>query len=223
MNRLYRLRFVILGLVGAGLIVASVFTLQDGGDLNETRGHLGPTPGPASTQSYVEEKRSYLAKMASDDAGAKSAALVSFKSYVPAPAVQKLVRGMEPTAVWVRFPSADPEPLLVETTISAAVAEGAVELRTSLDAEIAELQAQVRTASGAAKSDLTTVVAERKADRAKLGGGCGCVFALSVREATLSSLRELQRESSVKLVDVPDPLTNDLSGWELQPFVPRAG
>lgn len=223
MSALYRLRFAILGIVGAALIVASVVTLRDGGDdVAGVRGHLGPTPGPATAEDYLSEKRTYLRGIAESEPTVKAAALVSFKSYLPAPGVQRIVGRLKTTAAWVRLPSAEAEPVLVETTIAGAVADRAAALRKALDAEIAELEAQAARAQPAAKADLQTVIAEMKADLAKANGDCGCVFALAVEDAEIGDLAKLLDHPTVRIVDVPDPLTDDLKGWELQPFVPRS-
>jgi hypothetical protein len=219
-----RARYVLFGVTAVVLIVATVFELRvrGGSDAEDVRGHLGPTPGPASTQGYVKEKRTYLESLAAREPATKVAALISFKSYVPAPSVQRLVEDMRPTFVWARFPTTEAEPLRVTTTVAGAVADRAATLRKALDAELKDLQAQGEQADAEQKAALVPLVADLTADLAKVGADCGCVFAVSVEDARMRDLEALLSDPAVRIVDVPDPPTNDLGGWELQPFVPKA-
>lgn len=224
MKVLHRLRFVLLAVTGVILVIASVITLRDGGrtDPDEVRGHLGPTPGPNSN-AYVAAKKAYLNGLASTEPLARSAALVSLQAYAPAPDAQRFARDMKPIGVWVRLPASTAELILVKTTISGAVADAAAAHRKVLDAEVEELRAQAGKAEGDKKTSLDKLVAERKASLAKVRSDCRCVFAFSVEEATLGDLKQLQERPAVRVVDVPDPVTNELSGWELQPIVPSSG
>ena len=54
MKAIVRFRFVILGVIAVGLIVATVVT-QRSHNASRTAGHLGPTPGP-STAGHVAAK-----------------------------------------------------------------------------------------------------------------------------------------------------------------------
>lgn len=210
-----RARYALLAAVGVVLVVAMVFQLRRP-DPDAVRGQLGPTPGPqASSDDYVAMKERHLADLAASQSPDPVAALVSFDRYVPAPDVQRAAAGMEPTFVWVRFAGAEAEPLAVQTTVTGAVADRAAELRASIDAEIAELEAQEPT------PELTELIATRKQELAQLGAECACVFALSVEDAQPADLQKLAEQPTTRLVDVPDPPTNDLDGWELTPFVPR--
>jgi hypothetical protein len=218
-----RTRYVVFGVTAAALIVATVFELRGrgGSDADDVRGHLGPTPGPASTVAYEKEKRTYLDAFAAREPATKVAALVSFRSYVPAPSVQRMVEGMRPTFVWVRFPTAEAEPIEVETTVAGAVADRAAALRKTLDAELKDLQEQTANGDASQEAALAPVIAELTANISKVGADCGCVFAISVEDARTRDLKALSSAPAVRLVDVPDPPSNDLAGWELQPFVPK--
>jgi hypothetical protein len=212
-----RARYVLLAVTGAVLIVAMVFQLRSGSGGGEgSRGVLGPTPGPdASGDTYVEEKRRYLETLADSQSQDDVAALISFAKYVAAPDVQQVLGPMEPTFVWVKFPGSEAEPIAVTSTIAGAVADRAAELRAAVDAEIKELETQEQT------PELAGLIQTRKQELGQLGADCGCVFALSVEDAQPTELRKLAERPSVRLVDVPDPPSNDLEGWELTPFVPR--
>jgi len=218
-----RTRYVLFGVTAVGLIVATVFELRvrGGSDADEVAGHLGPTPGPHSTEAYVKEKRTYLESLAASEPATKVAALLSFRSYVPAPSVQRLVEGMRPTFVWVRFPSTEAEPVEVKTTVAGAVADRAAALRKALDAELKDLREQAGSGDASQKAALAPVIADLTEDHAKVSADCGCVFAISVEDARMRDLKGLLGEPAVRIVDVPDPPTNDLGGWELQPFVPK--
>lgn len=217
-----RQAFLLLGVVGVALVTATVLTLRGGGTAapDAVLGHLGPTPGPDSS-GYVGSKRAYLARIAAADPEATTAALVSLAAYAPAPGVQEIAAGMEPVAVWVRFPGAEAQVVLVETTVAGAVADAAAELRADLEADIEELRSQLGAADEAQRASLEAVIATTEADLARVTAGCGCVFAFSVEGAGLGELQRLYERDDVRLVDVPDPLAADLSGWELQPLVPR--
>jgi hypothetical protein len=222
MKLLHRLRFVLLAVTGAILIAASVYTLRSDGTSapsDEVRGHLGPTPGPSS-EEYIQVKQAYLDAQAATDPQQTTAALVSMRAYADAPGVQDLVSGGTAVAVWVRFPSAEAELVIVETTIAGAVADAASAHRQALDAEVTELTEQAAAATGAQKTELERLASERKAAVTRSGADCLCVFAVSVEDATLEELKVLADRPAIRHVDVPDPLTDDLSGWELQPIVP---
>ncbi len=220
MNTLHRFRFVLLAATAIVLVAATVMTLRDtGADPDEVRGHLGPTPGPSS-EGYIRAKRTYLEGIATTEPAARTAALVSLKGYAPAPGVQDIAGQMEAVAVWVRFPAAEAELVLVETTIAGAVSDAAAAHRDALDAEIEDLTEQLETATAQRKTELGALIAERKTALEKSSADCGCVFAFSVEEAQLGDLLDLLERPAIRHVDVPDPVTNDLSGWELQPIVP---
>lgn len=219
-----RQRLVLLAAVAIGLVAATVLTLRGGdadSDPERVRGYLGPTPGPArDARSYIESKRRHLDGLARSEPTTQAAALVSLTSYQPAPNVQARAIGLRPTVVFVRFPSSQAEPVLVTTTMAGAVADAANALRKQVEAEIRSLEARVAGAQPTARADIGASIAQRRADLAKIRADCGCVFAFAVEGAGLSKLRELQGKEGVRLVDVPDPLVNDLAGWELAPLVP---
>lgn len=54
-----------------------------------------------------------------------------------------------------------------------------------------------------------------------LGAGCGCVYGFVLHRSTIGRLVVIQRDRAVRLVDVADPPTTDLRGWELSPLVPK--
>ena len=215
-------RLALLAATAVALVAASVLSLRTApDDADRVRGYLGPTPGPARTaQGYVDAKRAHLARAARAEPQREAAALVSFASYQPAPAVQAMVQGMEATVVFVRFPASQAEPILVETTLSGAVADAASDLRKEIEQEIDVLEGRVGRAQGVEREEVTALLGERRTAYAKVNADCGCLYALAVEGAELGKLQELQARPQVRLVDVPDPLVNDLAGWELAPLVP---
>jgi hypothetical protein len=217
-----RLRFVLLGVTGVILIAATAWTLRsDGGsDEEKVAGRLGPTPGPSS-EGYIASKKAYLARIAKASPTQHAGGLVSLNSYLPAPKAQTFASSMEPSAVFLRFPNAEPESVLVETTIAGAVADRATDYAKELQAEIDAIEAQAAAATGAEKTDLAKSVAERKAALAAVKPDCVCVFAFAVTEAGLSELAEVAKRPEVRLVDVPDPVVNDFQGWQLLPLLPK--
>jgi hypothetical protein len=216
-------RYVLLAVTAVALIAAAVWQMRSSTDDPESvvRGELGPTPGPNSA-GHVTAKRAYLDGLAKTDADAEAAALVSLSKYITSPAAQKLSVGTRPSAVFVRFPSSEGEVLLVSTTISGAVADRAAQLREEIQAEIESISTRAADAKGAEKTELSKLVAERKSALTKVSSDCACVYAFAVHDASISELKAMQSKSEVRLVDVPDPISNDLRGWELTPIVPKA-
>lgn len=173
-------------------------------------GHLGPTPGPSS-EGHVRDKRAYLSGLVAQQPATQAAALVSLTKYLPATAAQRMAGSMRAYAVFVKFPGADPEVQIVRTTIAGALADRASDLRNEIGAEVAALK----------DSGATELIAQRKADLAKISADCPCVSAFAVEKVPLRRLGELAKRPEVRLVDVPDPVVDDLAGWELQPIVPK--
>ncbi len=216
-----RQRLVLFAAVAIALIAATVLTLRNGDADDDVRGYLGPTPGPAtSSREYVATKDALLARLARGGPEREGAALVSLQRYVSAPAAQSIARGLDPAVVFVRFPSSEAEPIFVETTIAGAVADAASDLRKEVQIEIDALEERATKAQGTERADVDELLAQRRADYAKIDADCGCVFAFAVEGAELSELRELRTRRFVRLVDLPDPLVSDLGGWELAPLVP---
>lgn len=213
-------RWVLMALLSAALIAASIVTMISGdSNTDKVAGRLGPTPGPNS-QGYAAQKRAYLANLAATKGSEKVGALVSFNSYVPGTFVQSLVSGMEPQALFVQFPTADSEAISIKTTVNGTLADRATDLRRQLQAEIDSIKHQLPKASPSAKGALQTDINERTATLNSLKADCACVFAVAVQGAEVTALAEVARHPEVRLVDVPNPVTNDLQGWELQPIVP---
>jgi hypothetical protein len=220
MKTLHRFRFLLLVVTGIVLVAATVYTLNSSGGAGDLAGHLGPTPGPSS-EGHIRAQRAYLDRLASERPGEKAAALVSLEDYVPASEAQAIAESLDATWVFVRFPEAEQEPpSMVPSSIKETLAKRASDLRTDLEAEIAALKDQANDATGTQKSDLDELVAQREKELAEIKPDCECVFAFAVEGASLEALRELARRPGVKLVDVPEPVTTDLAGWELQPILP---
>jgi hypothetical protein len=176
-------------------------------------GKLAPTPGPSS-DGYVSEKRTYLQTLARDEPDARASALVSFSRLLRATEAERLLNRLEVGVVFVTFPGASPEAPRVESTIRAAVARRAVEIGDLTKAEIATLEAKRDPASG-------PLIADRRKQLAGTAPDCPCIYAAVVEKTTAGRLATLQRSGLVRLVDVPKPLTDDLSGWQLTPIVPK--
>lgn len=221
MTTLHRYRFLLLAVTGVILVAATVYTLNDSPASDEPVGHIGPTPG-VSSDGHVRAQRAYLDRLASERPTQKAAALVSLEDYVPASKAQAIARSLDATWVFARFPAAEQEPpQLVRSSITDALQRRAGDLRKELASEITALKAEAAGASGARRTDLEELIAQRESELAKIAPDCACVFAFAIEDASLEALRELARRPEVKLVDVPEPVTSDLGGWELQPIVPR--
>jgi hypothetical protein len=219
MKRTTQLRLQALIAAAVALVAASAMTL-DSDDAVRLRGRLGPTPGPNSI-GHVEGKRAYLNRIASADPDRSAAALVSFSRFVPASAARSVASDMEIKAVFVQFPGNEPDVFRVtNNAVEREVQFGASELADVIRAEITSIEAQLRTAQGAERDSLNTSLEERRKAFDTLRADCACVYAVAVQETTLSALAQLQQRSEVLLVDVPEPTTDDLTGWELRPILP---
>ncbi len=177
-------------------------------------GKLAPTPGPNS-DGYVSTKRAYLSRLADQQPDASAASLVSFARLMKPAEVDQLMTGMPVGVVFAMFPGAPPEAPRVVTTIEAAVAKRAVEIAGVTRAEIQALQARHDPAAA-------PLINDRRKEIAATTPDCACIYAAVVQRTTVARLASLQRSSLVRLVDVPDPLTDDLSGWQLTPIAPAA-
>jgi len=155
-----------------------------------------------------------LSRLADADPDAAASALVSFGRLMRPSEVEQLMGGMHVSVVFAMFPGAPPEAPRVVTTIAAAVAKRAVEIAGVTKAEIQALQARRDPASAPLINDRRREVAETTPD-------CACIYAAVVQKTTVGRLASLQRSSQVRLVDVPEPLTDDLSGWQLTPIAPK--
>jgi hypothetical protein len=210
-------RFAALVAAAIALIAAVVITQRTTtpvATINHPIGKLAPTPGP-NAEGYVSSKRAYLSELADQQPDASAAALVSFGRLLRASEVEQLMTGMQVSVVFAMFPGAPPEAPRVDTTVEAAVAKRAAELGAATQAEIRSLQARHDPASG-------PLIDERERDLRQMQPDCACLYAAVVQKSTVGLLASLQRSSLVRLVDVPDPLTDDLSGWQLTPIAPKA-
>lgn len=221
MRVLHRFRFVLLVATGVVLVAATIYTLRSDEVERGPAGKLGPTEG--SAEAYVKTKTTYLERVAKQDPATKAAALVSLKDYVPASRVEAMARSLKATAVIVRFPASEQELQFVRTTVEGALEDRSTDLRRELSADIDALEGELASAEGERRTEIEGLLAERKADLAKVKADCACVFAFAVEGAPISELRRLAAQPEVRLVDVPRPLTSDLAGWELGPIVPDDG
>lgn len=197
--------------LAAGALVSQ--RTDTGPTISHPLGKLAPTPGPSS-DGYVSGKRAYLRALAETQPDAAAAALVSFSRLLRASEAESLLTGLDVSVVFVTFPGASPEAPRVVSTIRAAVAKRAVEIGEVTKAEISELQAKRDPASA-------PLIAERRKQLSATTPDCPCIYAAVVESSTVGRLAALQRSSLVRLVDVPKPLTDDLSGWQLTPIVPK--
>jgi hypothetical protein len=221
LKTLHRFRFVLLAVTAVILVAATVYSLRSGGGTEKVAGRLGPTPGPSS-EGHIRAQKAYLNKLASERPDEKAAALVSLDTFVPASKASTIARAMHATAVFVRFPEADAESVLVRTSIEDSIKDRSTDLRREIAAEIDALKAEAAGASGGKKHDLEALVAQRERELAKINADCACVFAFAVEGASIEALSTLAKRPDVRLVDVPQPVTVDLAGWEVQPIVPSA-
>jgi len=209
-------RFAALAAAAIALAAAVLVTQRNNPapTINHPIGKLAPTPGPNS-DGYVAGKRAYLSRLADQEPDASASALVSFGRLMRPSEVEQLMTGMPVSVVFAMFPGAPPEAPRVQTTISAAVAKRAAEIAGVTQAEIQALRAKRDPASAPLINDRRREFAETTAD-------CACIYAAVVQKTTVGRLASLQRSSLVRLVDMPDPLTDDLSGWQLTPIAPVA-
>ena len=209
-------RFAALVAAGIALVAAVVITQRTNtpvATINHPVGKLAPTPGPNS-DGYVTAKRAYLSDLAERSSDASAAALVSFGKLLRPTEVEQLMTGMQVSVVFAMFPGAPPEAPRVTTTVQAAVARRAVEIADTTKAEIQTLQGRRDPAAA-------PLIAERRQELARTIPDCACVYAAVVQKSTVGRLASLQRSSLVRLVDVPEPLTDDLEGWQLTPIAPK--
>ncbi len=218
MTRGTQLRVQALLAAAVALVAASVLTL-DGEETTRVRGRLGPTPGP-NALGHIEGKRAYLERVASADPDRRAAGLVSFSRFVSAQNARAMVAGMEPTVVFVRFPQGEPEALRLKTTLEEAVAAAVKQLVDVVAAEIVSIEAQLDSAQGSEREALSRSLDDRRKSLDELRADCVCVYAVGVESTTLGELVRLLQRPDVRLVDVPEPTTDDLSGWELRPILP---
>jgi len=218
---LHRYRFVLLAVTGVVLIGATVYTYAGPDRSQQVAGRLGPTPGPDS-QGHIRAQRAYLEGLAKTHPTQKAAALVSLTKYVPASVAQSIARSMDATVVFVKFPKTDQELQFVRSSIPAALSDRSTDLRHEIAAEIDALKAEARKARGKQQRDLEALVVERRHELDGIEPDCECVFAFAVENTTVEALESLAKRPEVRLVDVPDPVTDHLAGWELQPIVPKA-
>jgi hypothetical protein len=212
-------RFLLLAATGIALVAATIYTMRSADGERAPAGKLGPTEG--SAEAYVKTKSTYLQRVATRAPTTKAAALVSLKTYVPASSVQSMIRSLKATAVIVRFPASEQELQFVRTSVTNALEQRTTDLRRELQAEIDALSDELAAAEGERRAEVDRLLAQRKADLAKVKADCACVFAFAVEGASLEELRRLAGRPEVRLVDVPEPLTSDLAGWELGPLVPH--
>jgi hypothetical protein len=216
-----QLRVQALLAAAVGLVAATTLTLDADSAAVRVRGRLGPTPGPNSL-GHVQAKRAYLERIAAADPDRPAAGLVSFSKLVSARDAKGMADGMEVTVVFVRLPQSEPDALHVMDTLSEAVGAGVNELAEVVRAEITSIEAQLRTAQAAEREELNRSLDERREALGSLTADCLCVYAVAVQETTLGALARLQSRAEVALVDVPEPTTDDLAGWELTPLLPGA-
>lgn len=220
MKRASQLRLQALLAAAVALVAATTLTL-DSDSTTRLRGRLGPTPGPNSI-GHIQGKKAYLQRVARADPGRRAAGLVSFSKFVSAPDARAKIAAMEPTVVFVRFPQGEPEALQMKNTLEETVAAGVKQLSDVVVAEIVSIEAQLESAEGSEREALQRSLEERRASLDDLKADCPCVYAVGVENTTLGELAELQQKPDVELVDVPEPTTDDLAGWELRPILPSA-
>lgn len=215
MKKLYQWRFAVFGVLAVGLLTAMVLIMRSddkrpaGGATAAPVGFLGPTD--PDVDAYIEDKNDYLDRMSRSDPGSDASGLIAFKQLLTQSEVRALTKGMQAIAVYVDFPaSTSPEGLLVTGSVKGVITTRADQLatiaRTEADAfEQRGDEAEATRLKG--EADLTTP-------------DCACVYAVAVEDVSVKELSDLRKADEVRLVDVPDPLTDSLRGWELGPLHP---
>lgn len=215
-----QLRMQAFAAAAVALLAATVLTLDGDGEAR-VAGRLGPTPGPNSA-GHVEAKRSYLDRIARAEPGREAAGLVSFTRLLPATEVEPMVADMDATVVFVMLPEGEPEAIALTRPLRETVAARAEEVADDVRAEIVSLEAELARAPEAEREELDAALERRRLALDALRADCACVYALGVEGATLAELAALQGREEVLLVDVPDPVATDLSGWQLTPILPAS-
>jgi hypothetical protein len=232
MNTAWRYRWLVLVVVGAGLIVGAVWSERSGsagrtstvetagGKKVRVRGQLGPTPGP-DAEGYIAQKRKFLEQAAASDPGRRAAALVSLARFLAPADVSRLAGPARIDLLFVRFPGEDPGLVSVSGAVEDAFRVRADVVAGRLDGEAARLQELARASTGPQRRQYSAQANERRASAASIRAGCSCVYGVLVGATTVGDLFRLQSGSDVRLADVSDPPVADLRGWELRPIIPK--
>lgn len=218
-----RIAYPLLALVAVALVAGTVVTLRSDAPPDvvdqPVEGRLGPTHGPDSL-GHIEGKHAYLDRLADTDPDAPAAALVSMRRMLTGAEAQSAAIGLEVSAAFVKFGDADAGVIAVETSIPVAVAARATELREVVSQEIEALERELEGAEGEAADRLEELLAESRSSLEAITPECSCVYAFATEHATVRRLVEVRSQPDVRLVDVPEPLTDGLGGWELTPILP---
>jgi hypothetical protein len=217
---LHRWRWVLFGVCAVILVVAAFFSWHSARSGSRIAGVLGPTPGPNSA-GHIEAQKAYLARAARRDPTKPSGALISLARMTRPSDVEALRPRGRVTAIFVRFPTSQPEALKITTTIADAMNDRAKQLQDVVKAEISGLQRGLKSSSGAQAAQTRSMLAQRENGLRAITGDCACVYALVVEHSTLASLEAEQNKPGVRLVDVPDPPVATLQGWQLTPLLPE--
>jgi hypothetical protein len=208
-HRLVAVLAAAIALFGAGLVSQRSTSHPT---ISHPLGKLAPTPGPSS-DGYIAGKRAYLGALEQSKPNAPAAGLVSFTRLLrPAEADRALV-GANVSAVFVDFPAGRPEAVAVHRSIGGALQMRATQLIDATKAEMKALEAKKDPAS-------KPLIDERRRQLDGTRPDCACIYAAVVERSTVVRLVYLAKSRDVRLVDVPDPLTDDLSGWQLTPILP---
>ncbi len=216
---LHRWRWAVFGVTAVVLIAAAY--LSYGATTSKVAGVLGPTPGPNSS-GHIAAQRAYLARVSKSHPSTASGALISLARMMRATDAEALRPGGKLTAIFVRFPTSQPEALKLTGSISDAMNERAKQLQGVVQAEISGLRKELGTAKGAQRAQTQSMIAQRQSGLAQITGDCACIYALVVERSTLGKLEAEQETAGVRLVDVPDPPVATLQGWQLTPIIPGA-
>lgn len=229
MTALIRYRFVVLALVGAGLVAGAVWSERSRraalsttstGKQVVTRGKLGPTPGP-DAEGYIAEKKAYLSRAASRSGDTRAAALVSLSRFLAPAETASLTAGARLDFLFVRYPTQEAEALPVSGTVEVTMGSAAQRKAADLEAEVAQLESLARTSAPSDRDRHLTEAATKRAHANEIRRGCACIYAIVLSDLDLGDLGALQGRAEVRLVDVPDPVVADLRGWELTPIAPK--
>jgi hypothetical protein len=213
-----QLRLLALLAAAIGLVSAMAISMRSGDEMR-VAGRLGPTPGPNSA-GHVEAKRDYLKRIAAEEPDRAAAGLISASHLLSVSQAKTLTDGMQVTVVFVRFPGGQPDVLAVTDSLEQTLAAGTREFGDVIRREVASLEQQVGSAQGAERATLEDSLNKRKQTLSQLTTDCACVYAIAVQGTTLGALARVQGSGEVLLVDVPEPVTDDLKGWELTPILP---
>lgn len=187
----------------------------------ETPGRVGPAFGEP-VGPYIEKKRSTLVERARSNPNDPTLALVVFKEYLTAGAVEQALgnRSLDLLTAQVRIPvrGFKPEEVLLE---SATLADAAAGMRATVTRELQTLEGIAASVEDPAyRAVYEKDVELHREALGKLTTDPATIFAVVVR-STHSNLAGVNRSAAVRFVDLPDDPTATLEDTTFAALIPE--